>query len=73
MQRDGLERESSLLPLTLTRVSSRAEPTISLCEDIAAYREATVNVNTGPLMLSQYVNDAITFERCIFRENTFFK
>ena len=35
-----------LLPLTLTRVSSRAELTISLCEDITAYGEATVDVNT---------------------------
>ena len=52
-----------LLPLTLTRVSSRAELTISLCEDTT---EALVDVNT------QCVNDAITLERRSFRENAFF-
>ena len=46
MQKDGLERERSLLPLTLTRVSSRAELTISLCEDITACGESTIDVNT---------------------------
>ena len=46
VQKDGLEWESSLLPLTLTHVSSRAELTISLCEDITAYGEVTVGVNT---------------------------
>ena len=46
VQEDRLKWESSLLPLTLTRVSSRAELTISLCEDITVYGGATVNVNT---------------------------
>ena len=38
-------------------------------------RTAYVDVRryaVGPLVLSQYVNDAVTFELCIYRENTFF-
>ena len=43
-----------MLPLRLTRVSSGAELIISLCEDITAYGEATVDVNVA--------YDAITVE-----------
>ena len=73
VQNDGLERESSLLPLMLTCVTptcSRIEHHVSVFIIRRSDRQCKYAV--GPLTLSQYVNDALNFEWHNFRENTFF-